>query len=264
MNTLPADFPAAHAAAVLHTFFTSPPLVHCLTNDVVQSFTANVLLALGASPAMVVDPDEAAQFAAVADAVLINVGTLERTRADAMLAAVRSANEAGKPWVLDPVAVGGLAFRTAFVRELLPLKPTAIRGNASEILALSGVSSQGRGVDSQDDSLAALPAARELAERWSTVVAVTGPVDYVTDGAQTWAVRGGHPIMTRVVGTGCALSAVVAAFCAKGGEPLLQVATACRVMAQAGECAAAQTAGPGSFTPAFLDALSAARQAVIG
>lgn len=263
MNTLPADFSAAQATAVLHRFFTSPPLVHCLTNDVVQSFTANTLLALGASPAMVVEPEEAAQFAAVADAVLINVGTLERTRAQAMLAAVHSANHAGKPWVLDPVAVGGLAFRTAFVRELLPLKPTAIRGNASEIIALSGMSSQGRGVDSLDDSLTALPAARELAARWSTVVAVTGAVDYVTDGEQTWAVRGGHPMMTRVVGTGCALSAVAAAFCATGGEPLQQVATACHVMAQAGGRAVANAAGPGSFVPAFLDALDTARQEAI-
>lgn len=202
----------------------------------VQSFTANVLLALGASLAMVVDPGEAAQFAALADALLINVGTLESTRADAMLAAVHSANQAGKPWVLDPVAVGGLRFRTDFVRELLPCKPAAIRGNASEIIALSGVASQGRGVDSHDASFTAIPAARELAARWSTVLAVTGEVDYVTDGVRVWAINGGHPVMTRVVGTGCALSAVVAAFCARGEDLLSQVATACAVMAQAGAC----------------------------
>lgn len=264
MKTQPTAFPAADAASVLQNVVTSPPLVHCLTNDVVQSFTANVLLALGASPAMVVDAEEAAQFAALADAVLINVGTLERSRADAMQAAVLSANRAGTPWVLDPVAVGGLTFRTDFVRELLPYKPAAIRGNASEIIALSGVKTQGRGVDSVDDSLAALPAACELAARWSTIVAVTGAVDYVTDGEQVLAVHGGHPIMTQVVGTGCALSAVVAAFCARGDEPLRQVATACQVMAQAGGIAAAQAAGPGSFIPAFLDALYGLRQGARG
>ncbi|MCW2477569.1 hydroxyethylthiazole kinase [Candidatus Symbiopectobacterium sp. NZEC135] len=260
MNDQPTDFSAAHAAAFLLDFSTASPLVHCLTNDVVQSFTANVLLALGASPAMVVDPGEAAQFATLADALLINVGTLESTRADAMLAAVQSANQAGKPWVLDPVAVGGLRFRTDFVHKLLPYKPAAIRGNASEIIALSGVASQGRGVDSHDASFTAIPAARELATRWSTVVAVTGEVDYVTDGVRVCAVNGGHAVMTRVVGTGCALSAVVAAFCARGGDMLFQVATACAVMAQAGERAAAQSSGPGSFTPAFLDALALLRQ----
>ncbi len=259
MNDLPSDFSAAQTVAVLHDFSTVSPLVHCLTNDVVQSFTANVLLALGASPAMVVDPGEATQFAALADALLINVGTLERSRADAMLAAVHSANQAGKPWVLDPVAVGGLRFRTDFVRELLPCKPAAIRGNASEIIALSGIASQGRGVDSVHASFTAIPAARELAARWSTVVAVTGEVDYVTDGTRIWAVNGGHPMMTRVVGTGCALSAVVAAFCARGEDTLSQVATACAVMARAGERAAALSNGPGSFTPAFLDALAQLR-----
>lgn len=260
MNDLPTDFSAAHAAAVFHDFSTASPLVHSLTNDVVPSFTANVLLALGASPAMVVDPGEVAQFAALANALLINVGTLESTRADAMLAAVHSANQAGKPWVLNPVAVGGLRFRTDFVRELLPCKPAVIRGNTSEIIALTGLASQGRGVDSLDVSITAIPAARELAARWSTVVAVTGEVDYVTDGVRLWAVNGGHPMMTRVVGTGCALSAVVTAFCARGEDRLSQVATACAVMARAGERAAAQASGPGSFTPAFLDALARLRQ----
>ncbi|MBJ7223981.1 MULTISPECIES: hydroxyethylthiazole kinase [unclassified Brenneria] len=255
MNVQPVALPAAHAAASLTQFYVSSPLVHCLTNDVVQSFTANVLLALGASPAMVVDPAEAAQFSALADALLINVGTLERDRAKAMLAAVNSANQAGTPWVLDPVAVGGLTFRTEFARELLRLKPAAIRGNASEIMALSGLNTQGRGVDSTNDSFTALSAARELARRIATVVAVTGEVDYVTDGERDWAISGGDSIMTRVVGTGCALSAVVAAFCALNGDRLQHVATACRVMSRAGEQASRQSQGPGSFIPAFLDQL---------
>ncbi|WJV61491.1 hydroxyethylthiazole kinase [Pectobacteriaceae bacterium C52] len=255
MNARPVLLPAAVAADSLTQFCHLAPLVHCLTNDVVQSFTANVLLALGASPAMVVDPGEAAQFSAVADALLINVGTLERDRADAMLAAVNSANQAGTPWVFDPVAVGGLTFRTEFARELLQLKPAAIRGNASEIMALSGLNIQGRGVDSANDSLTALPAARELARRIATVVAVTGEVDYVTDGDRDWAIPGGDKIMTRVVGTGCALSAVVAAFCALAGDRLPHVATACHVMALAGGRASVQVQGPGSFIPAFLDHL---------
>ena len=237
--------PVAH---LRHLLRAHSPLVHCMTNDVVQTFTANVLLAVGASPAMVIDPREAAQFAA------INVGTLTEDRAVAMRAAVEHARQAGKPWTLDPVAVGALTVRTAFCHELLALQPATIRGNASEILALAGMSAGGRGVDTTDTAAAALPAAQALARRLATVVAVTGEVDYVTDGERVLSVAGGNPLMTRVVGTGCALSAVVAASAALPGDRLENVAAACGLMKQAGEIAARQ-GGPGSFIPAFLDAL---------
>lgn len=229
--------PVAH---LRHLLRAHSPLVHCMTNDVVQTFTANVLLAVGASPAMVIDPREAAQFAAIADALLINVGTLTEDRAVAMRAAVEHARQAGKPWTLDPVAVGALTVRTAFCHELLALQPAAIRGNASEILALAGMSAGGRGVDTTDTAAAALPAAQALARRLATVVAVTGEVDYVTDGERVLSVAGGNPLMTRVVGTGCALSAVVAASAALPGDRLENVAAACGLMKQAGEIAARQ------------------------
>jgi len=245
----------AHTASVLQHFRTCSPLVHCMTNDVVQIFTANVLLALGASPAMVIEREEATQFSAIADALLVNVGTLTADRADAMRAAIHSANEAGKPWTLDPVAVGALDFRTRFCREILALRPAAIRGNASEIMALAGISAGGRGVDTTDPASAALPAAEQLAQETGAVVAVTGEVDYVTDGSRTLSVTGGAAIMTRVVGTGCALSAVVAASCALPGERMANVAAACSLFAQAGGEAAAESRGPGSFVAAFLDAL---------
>lgn len=239
----------------LHAFRTRSPLVHCMTNDVVQTFTANVLLALGASPAMVIDPQEAAQFAALADAVLINVGTLTDERAQAMRAAVISASAAQKPWTLDPVAVGALTLRSRFCHELLTLRPAAIRGNASEILALAGMSAGGRGVDTTDTATAALPAAQNLARETAAIVAVTGEVDYVTDGQRTLTVAGGDALMTRVVGTGCALSAVVAASCSLPGNRLENVASACAFIKHAGSKAAQHSAGPGSFIPAFLDAL---------
>lgn len=222
--------PVAH---LRHLLRAHSPLVHCMTNDVVQTFTANVLLAVGASPAMVIDPREAAQFAAIADALLINVGTLTEDRA---------------------VAMRALTVRTAFCHELLALQPAAIRGNASEILALAGMSAGGRGVDTTDTAAAALPAAQALARRLATVVAVTGEVDNVTDGERVLSVVGGNPLMTRVVGTGCALSAVVAASAALPGDRLENVAAACGLMKQAGQIAARQ-GGPGSFIPAFLDAL---------
>ncbi len=245
----------AQLAHSLQLLRQQAPLVHCMTNDVVQTFTANVLLALQASPAMVIDPEEAAQFAGFADALLINVGTLTCDRRDAMLAAVHAAQAAGTPWTLDPVAVGALSLRTAFCQQLLSLQPAAIRGNASEILALAHQAIGGRGVDSLHQADAALSAAQQLARDFKTIVAVTGEVDYVTDGAQTFSIPGGSPLMTRVVGTGCALSAVVAAFTSLPGDRLQYVAAACRVMSLAGELTARQVAGPGSFVAAFLDTL---------
>lgn len=245
----------AQIAQTSHLFRTRSPLVHCMTNDVVQAFTANVLLAVGASPAMVIDIDEAPQFAALADALLINVGTLTRARRDAMRAAVESANAAGKPWVLDPVAVGALTLRTEFCRVLLGLRPAAIRANASEIMALAGESGGGRGVDTTDSAAVALPAARRLAAERATLVAVTGDVDYITDGERTFSATGGSLLMTKVVGTGCALSAVVAAASALPGDRLLNVTAACGLMKRAGGIAASASGGPGGFVPAFLDAL---------
>lgn len=250
------DLPdAAFVARSLSLFRQRAPLVHCMTNDVVHSFTANVLLALHASPAMVIDAEEAAQFSAIADALLINVGTLTPPRAGAMLAAVQAANDATTPWTLDPVAVGTLRLRTNFCQQLLALKPALIRGNASEILALSNRQGGGRGVDTQHQAEQALAAAQRLGQRCATIVAVTGETDYVTDGERTLRVPGGSPLMTRVVGTGCALSAVAAGFAALPGDRLQHIASACRVMAYAGEQAAARAQGPGSFIPAFLDAL---------
>ena len=240
---------------VLHHFRTRSPLTHCMTNDVVQAFTANVLLALGASPAMVIEAEEAEQFAGIADALLINVGTLTSPRAQAMRRAIERAVAAGKPWTLDPVAVGALAFRTRFCQQILTLKPAAIRGNASEILALAGMSAGGRGVDTTDTAASALPAAQALARQTNAIVAVTGEVDYVTDGQRTKTIAGGDPMMARVVGTGCALSAVVAASCSLPGDRLDNVAAACGWMKRAGSVAATHSAGPGSFASAFIDAL---------
>lgn len=241
---------------VLHTFRRCSPLVHCITNDVVQAFTANILLALGASPAMVVEPDEAEQFAAIADALLINVGTLTRLQAQAMNRAIEGALAADTPWILDPVAVGGLTFRSQFCQQIIQRKPAAIRGNASEIIALAGLSGGGRGVDSTDSAASALPAAQRLARETGAIVVITGEVDYVTNGERIRTVTGGSILMTRVVGTGCALSAVVAACCALPGDRLDNIAAGCGFMKQAGLLAAGQSLGLGSFAVGLLDALS--------
>lgn len=234
---------------------TKKPLIHCLTNEVVQGITANALLALDASPAMVVAHQEVEQFVAVADNILINVGTLYQERLPAMLLAARTACKINKNWVLDPVAVGPLTYRTEFVHQLLQYKPKVIRGNASEILALAGLNSRGKGADSADSSQNALPAAKQLALQYQTIVAVTGEVDYITDGQAVWSIPWGNPIMTKVTGCGCALSAIVAAFAADAPNLLDAVAGACAVVAFSGQNASEKSNGPGSFVPCFIDEL---------
>ena len=251
VSTLPVSIIADELARLR----AANPLVHLLTNEVVQEITANVLLAIGAAPAMIVAEEEASIFASISGALLVNVGTLYPARLTVMRQAVAAANQAGVPWTLDPVAVGVLDYRTQACRDFLASKPAAIRGNASEILALAGVAGGGRGVDSTAGSDAAQSAAEQLARSTGAVVAVTGETDFITDGNSTWATPWGHPIMTRVVGTGCALSALVAAFTAQAPNRLNAVAAACAVAGLCGKRAAASSRGPGSFKADFLDAL---------
>lgn len=232
------------------------PLTHCITNIVVTNFTANVLLATGASPAMIVTIEEAADFVRIAQALLINVGTITNHDAKVMIAAAEAAAGTGTPWVLDPVAAGVLSFRTGIVTELLRHKPAIIRGNASEILSVAGSTGGGKGVDSTAGSGEALPAARSLAAATGAVVAISGETDYITDGITDIHVPGGHTIMTRVTGTGCALGALMAAFLPVTGSPMRAAAAASAIFAVAGERAAAESRGPGSFSFSFLDQLS--------
>lgn len=244
-----------HVISILERIRAQHPLVHCLTNNVVKNFTANVLLSLGAAPAMVEHADEAAEFAAMASALLVNVGTLDEPQMAAMLRAIPSANKARRPWVLDPVAVGPLTVRTHFAHEILTQRPTLIRGNASEIIALAGQAARGRGVDSGDPAEAALAAAKQLATRTGGAVLVTGPVDYATDGATVVACANGHPLMTRVTGVGCAQGAIAAACTAVADSPLAAAVAAAVLMGVAGDLAARVSTRPGSFAEALLDAL---------
>ncbi|MDR1507496.1 MAG: hydroxyethylthiazole kinase [Treponema sp.] len=231
------------------------PLTHCITNVVVTNFSANVLLAIGASPAMAIASEESGGFAKIAGGVLINIGTITRIDKESMLIAAAAAQEAGTPWVLDPVAAGASEIRTNTIRELLPFKPSVIRGNASEIIAVSGAAGNVKGPDSTESSGTALPYAVELALKTGSVVAVSGEVDYVTDGKKIIAVPGGHVIMTKTTGTGCALGGVMAAFLAVTG-PLRAAAAASLVYAETGKRAAQAVRGSGSFAVKFLDELS--------
>ncbi|HSF63972.1 MAG TPA: hydroxyethylthiazole kinase [Paracoccaceae bacterium] len=232
------------------------PLVHNITNFVAMNIMANVLLAAGASPAMVHAREEVAEFAGLSQALSVNIGTLDPAWAEAMEMAARVMAEAGRPWVLDPVGVGATRFRQDVCARLLDLRPTVIRGNASEIMALAGIAARGRGADAADPVAAAETAARDLARRTGAVVAVSGPVDYVTDGALAFRVANGHALMPRVTALGCALNGVIAAFAV--GQPALPATVAAMAYyGLAGERAAQAAAGPGGFQPAFLDALHA-------
>jgi hydroxyethylthiazole kinase len=246
----------ADALTALHT---ESPLVQCLTNVVVAQWTANVLLAVGAAPAMVDNPHEAGEFASIASGVLVNLGTPYGDTVAAMRSAVRSAARNATPWVLDPVAAGGLRWRTDLAVELLESSsPAIVRGNASEILALAG-GSGGKGVDSRATEApeAALRAAKSIASRYDTIVAVSGPVDHITDGDRSVLISNGHPWMTQVTGVGCALGALMAAFAAVSTDRLIAAATATAVLTVAADRAAATSRGPGSFAVRLIDELAA-------
>lgn len=248
---------AEACAALLAALRDAVPLVQCITNAVVTNVTANVLLAVGATPAMVDIPEEAGQFAPVASGVLVNLGTPTPAQCVAMREAAEAAAAAGTPWVLDPVAVGFLAVRTRTAQDLVAIRPTIIRGNPSEIIALAGTGGGGRGVDSVDGPDDALDAARLLAIRHGSVVAVSGAVDAVVPAhGPVVRIANGTPLLTRVTGGGCALGAVMAAFASLTPDALLAATAATGVYTLAAERAAAGAAGPGTFAPRFLDALA--------
>ncbi|UQN14254.1 hydroxyethylthiazole kinase [Gulosibacter sp. ACHW.36C] len=257
-STIDATTPDT-VAELLGRVRASAPLVHSITNNVVTGFTANALLALGAAPAMVDIVGEAGLFARVAGGLLVNLGTPTPEQRGAIAEAVAGARDAGTPWVLDPVAIGALPIRTRLAAELVAQQPTAVRGNPSEVLALSGAGAGGRGVESTDSAASARAAAVELAARFGTVVAVSGEEDLITDGRSVVWVEGGDALLTKVTGGGCALGSIVAAFLAVRGEiSALDALVAAHVSyGVAAERAAARAGGPGSFAVELLDALAA-------
>ena len=249
---------AARCWASLQAIRRDAPLVQNITNFVSMDVVANGLLALGASPAMVHAQEEVVDFAAIAGALVVNIGTLTPPWVQSMTKAAETMNAKGKPWVLDPVGVGATPYRTRTASELAALKPTVIRANASEILALAGAAlGPTKGVDSTHGSDEAVDAAGHLARQIGTVVAVTGAVDYITDGERSLRVGNGHPLMTRVTALGCTSSAVVGAFLVAEPDPLAAAAQALAAYGLAAEKAAEKAAGPGSLRWQLLDHLAA-------
>jgi len=239
----------------------SAPLVHNVTNYVAMNVSANALLAVGASPVMAHAVEEVEELAAVASALVINIGTLSPAWVDGMIRGAREARRCGVPVVLDPVGSGATGYRTG-TAEMLMVEgsPTVIRGNASEILSLATGEQGTRGVDSVHDAADAAPAAKRLAERCRCVVSVSGPVDVIVGGDRTIRVHNGHEMMPRVTALGCVASALTGAFVAVNRAPLEAAAHAMVLMGVAGEMAAERCGGPASFLVAFIDALYGIRE----
>lgn len=248
----------ADAGHLLAKLRAEAPLVHCITNYVAMNVAANVVLAAGASPAMVHAVEEAEEFAAIAGALTVNIGTLSPPWVEGMKRAIAGAQAAGKPWVLDPVAHFATAYRRGIVSELMALGPTIVRGNASEILALAGEAGGGRGVDATDSVGAAREAATRLARRQDCVIAVSGAEDFVTDGSRAVSITGGSSLMPKVTALGCAQTCLVGAFVAIAAEDAFAATVAgFAAFAVAGRDAEVRSKGPGSFALHFLDALAA-------
>jgi hydroxyethylthiazole kinase len=216
------------------------PRVHCITNAVAQTFTANMLLAAGAVPSMTISGREVAAFASGADALLVNLGTFDPERQTASLKAVAAVTKAKKPWVLDPVFVDRSAPRAAFARKLAAKRPTAIRLNQPEFVALAG----GR-----------KPKLSTYAASKRTVLALTGEIDVVHDAKRMAAIANGDPMMARVTAMGCAGSALLAAFLAVERDAWTAAVAALLALGVAGELAAVRARGPGSFAVEILDAI---------
>jgi hydroxyethylthiazole kinase len=233
---------AESAAALLTRLRARSPRVHCITNTVAQNFTANMLLAAGCVPSMTLDREEIAFFVANADALLVNLGTLDAERRAAAEIAVATAAQHGVPWVLDPAIVDRARPRAAFARALVARSPTVVRLNRTEFAALAGTES------SADTAIA-------TARANGIVIALSGENDLVTDGEWTAVIANGHPLMAKVTAMGCAASALVAACLGVELDAFRASAAALTLIGVAGEMAAANAEGPGSFAVAVIDTL---------
>ena len=245
-----------HLIENLNSLREQSPLVHNITNYVVMNNTANALLSLGASPVMAHAENEVADIAAISSALVLNIGTLSDAWISAMITAGKKAKEIGIPIVLDPVGAGASYYRTNTCKQLIAAcQPDVIRGNASEIMALGNSDIVTKGVDSTQTSNEALATANVLARELGCVIVISGETDYITDGETVLENAYGSPLMAKVTGMGCTASAIIGAFLGIEKNTILASLHAMICMGLAGEKAAKNAKGPGSFQMHFLDAL---------
>lgn len=247
--------PKEYISTQLMALRENKPLVVNITNYVVMNNTANALLAIGASPIMAHSRDEMAELMSFTGSLVINIGTLDSVWIERMRYAIKQANYYQKPVVIDPVGCGASTLRTKTAREFCQLSDKLIvRANASEVMALAGMESQGKGVDAQDPSEAALLAARHIIETFGVNhVVISGEIDYVVNAQQTYQLDNGHALMPLVTGMGCTHTALTGAFAAIDFDSAGLCSTA--ILGVAGELAAQKSQGPGSLQMHLLDKL---------
>ena len=251
MENLPSK-----AAENLDAVRKNKPHIHNITNYVVMNYTANALLAMGASPVMAHAPNEVEQMVSFAGALVLNIGTLDDDWIDSMIMAGKKATALKTPIILDPVGSGATSLRTNSAKKIINETDIhVIRGNASEILSLKNSDSKTKGVDSIHSVEDAGDTAKILAKELETTLAITGSVDLVTDGERTVYISNGHPLMACITGTGCTATAVTGAFLAVDNDPFSAAVTALAYFGLAGEIAGEKAQAPGSFMINLLDAL---------
>jgi hydroxyethylthiazole kinase len=247
---------AQKAADNLKRVREKKPLIHNITNYVVMNYTANALLACGASPVMAHAMEEVEEMVSLAGALVLNIGTLTPPWVESMLCAGRKANLLKVPIVLDPVGSGATRLRTDSAKRLTrELSVQVVRGNASEVLSLAKKDVRTKGVDSLHSVEEAEVAAIALAKELKTALAITGQVDLITDGERIYKVHNGHEMMGTVTGTGCTATVMIGAFLALDEDPVDAATTALAYFGLAGERAAAHTKSPGTYQISLLDAL---------
>ena len=251
-------------ADLLNKVWENKPLVHHITNYVTVTDCANITLAVGASPVMADAIDEAADIAAISQAVVLNMGTLNERTIPSMIAAGKSANAKNIPVIFDPVGAGASKLRNDTAVNLTSqLKLSVIRGNISEIRFVAGLASETKGVDASSRDLAdaksAIEVAKELARKLGCIVVISGEIDTVSDGYKTLYIENGHPMLGKLTGTGCMCSSLIGSFCgAAPEEPFAAAVAAMICMGVAGELAfeSAGRYGNGSYHAALHDAVS--------
>ena len=249
----------ANAGDLLKEIKTNSPLVWNISNFVSMDIAANMLLAIGASPAMAHALEEAEDFSnickAIKGALTINIGTFDSHWQNCAIKVAKQARLNDIPWVLDPVGAGASKFRSENSFQLLKHNPTVLRGNASEIISLSGIKSSGKGVDSTSSSNEALEAAKLIANNNKTIVAVTGEIDYVTNGTKVYAVQGGNEMMTKITATGCSLTCLIGAALTSDQDKIEATANMMGIYSVACDIASKKAKGPASLRTELIDAL---------
>jgi hydroxyethylthiazole kinase len=265
----------ADVARAVEQLRVQVPLAQSLTNSVTVNFVANAQLAIGATAAMVYLADEAETLIGIAGATYINLGTLLPVHGESLPAAAAATLAVGKPWVLDPVAIGIGSLRATIVGKFRATPPTVVRANASEVIALAKAwelevtpddadarITGARGVDSTDDVESARNSAIALARFTGGVVAASGAVDLITDGQMIVRAPGGSELSNRITGAGCALGGVMASYICVA-SPLVAAVAASAHFNRAAERAESRCGGPGSYYVEFIDALAALSSADI-